>query len=163
MSSVNYSLKNKGVRLISSDDAWVKGKNGKRKLNPKYAFVGKIDTKMPGVIMTASESRQPSFKGDFSDLNRTAKNQTVKHFFDTKGKRTKKTADHCFLCAMPQKLALHALAKQKANAIDQYRFSGASFARQGSKSLLKINVQTPDNRNVLYMERQQHFVRSPFV
>ena len=91
MSSVNYNLKNKGVRLISSDDAWVKGKNGKRKLNPKYVFVVKIDTKMPGVIMTATESRQPSFKGDFSDLNRTAKNQTVKHFFDAKGKRTKKT------------------------------------------------------------------------
>ena len=31
MSSVNYSLKHKGVRLISADDAWVKGKSGKRK------------------------------------------------------------------------------------------------------------------------------------
>ena len=31
MSSVNYSLKHKGVRLISSEDAWVKGKNGKRR------------------------------------------------------------------------------------------------------------------------------------
>ena len=40
MSSVNYNLKNKGVRLISSEDAWVKNKNGKVKLNPKYKFVG---------------------------------------------------------------------------------------------------------------------------
>ena len=28
MSSVNYSLKHKGVRLVSSDEAWIKGKKG---------------------------------------------------------------------------------------------------------------------------------------
>lgn len=91
MSSVNYSLKHKGVRLISADDAWVKGKNGKRRLNPKYSFVGKIDTKLPHIIMTASDKRQPSFKGDFGDLNRTAKTQAVRHFYDDKGKRNRKT------------------------------------------------------------------------
>ena len=32
MSSVNYSLKHKGVRLTDSREAWVKGKTGK--LNP---------------------------------------------------------------------------------------------------------------------------------
>ena len=42
MSSVNYSLNNKGVRLIDSRDAWVKGKNGKRKPNPKFMFIGKL-------------------------------------------------------------------------------------------------------------------------
>lgn len=42
MSSINYSLNNKGVRLISSEEAWVKGKNGKVKLNPEFTFVGKI-------------------------------------------------------------------------------------------------------------------------
>ena len=47
MSSVNYSLKHKGVKLIPSEKAWVKGRNGKLKLNPKYHFVGKIDAKMP--------------------------------------------------------------------------------------------------------------------
>ena len=36
MSSVNYSLKHKGVRLIPSEKAWVKGKNGKMKNNPDY-------------------------------------------------------------------------------------------------------------------------------
>ena len=36
MSSVNYSLKHKGVKLIPSEKAWVKGKNGKSKLNPQY-------------------------------------------------------------------------------------------------------------------------------
>ena len=41
MSTVNYSLKHKGVRLISAEEAWVKGKSGKMKLNPKYHFVGK--------------------------------------------------------------------------------------------------------------------------
>ncbi len=32
MSNVNYSLKHKGVRLIPSSTALVKGKNGKQKL-----------------------------------------------------------------------------------------------------------------------------------
>lgn len=91
MSSVNYSLKHKGVRLITAEDAWVKGKNGKRRLNPKYSFVGKVDTKLPNVITTVSEKRQPNFKGDFGELNRTAKSQTVKHFYDEKGKRNRRT------------------------------------------------------------------------
>lgn len=91
MSSVNYSIKHKGVRLISSEEAWVKGKNGKRRLNPLYRFLGKLDTKMPNVLVSASEGRQPSYKGDFNDLNRIAKNQAVKHFFDEKGKRTRRT------------------------------------------------------------------------
>ena len=43
MPSVNYSLNNKGVRLLDSRDAWVKTKTGKFILNPKYRFVGKID------------------------------------------------------------------------------------------------------------------------
>ena len=43
MSSVNYSLKNGGVRLLDAKDAWVKTKTGKFILNPKYRFVGKID------------------------------------------------------------------------------------------------------------------------
>ena len=58
MSSVNYSLKHKGVRLIASDEAWVKGKNGKRRFNPKYHFVGKIDTKLPNMIVTASDKKK---------------------------------------------------------------------------------------------------------
>lgn len=91
MSSVNYSLTQKGVRLISAETAWVKGKNGKMKLNPQYTFIGKIDTKIPNIIITASDNRQPSYKGDFSSLNRTAKNQAVKHFYDEKGKRNKRT------------------------------------------------------------------------
>lgn len=33
MSTVNYSLKHKGVRLISAAEAWVVGKNGKLRLN----------------------------------------------------------------------------------------------------------------------------------
>lgn len=91
MSNVNYDLKQKGVRLISAENAWVKSKNGKMKLNPKYKFVGKIDTKMPNVIITAKDNCQPTYKGDFSSLNSVAKKQTVKHFYDEKGKRNKKT------------------------------------------------------------------------
>ncbi len=90
MSSVTYSLNHKGVRLIPREKAWIKGKNGKMKLNPKYAFVGRVDTKTSTIIMTASDKKQPSYKGDFSSLNRIAKNQTVKYFYNQDGKRNKR-------------------------------------------------------------------------
>lgn len=91
MSTVNYSLKNKGVRLISSEEAWVRGKNGKFRLNPKYHFVGKIATSMPNMIVTASDKRKPKYKGNTYDLNRTAKAQIIDHFYNDKGMRNKKT------------------------------------------------------------------------
>lgn len=91
MSSVNYSLKHKGVRLISSDKAWAKGKNGKRRLNPDYSFVGKVDCKLPNLIVTASDGKKPKYKGNTHDLNATAKRQIVDHFFDDNGKRNRKT------------------------------------------------------------------------
>ena len=91
MSTVNYSLRNKGVRLISASEAWVKGKNGKLRLNPRYKFIGKIDTRMPNIIVTASDKGKPKYKGSTYDLNRTAKSQIVDHFYDDKGKRNKKT------------------------------------------------------------------------
>ena len=43
MSSVNYSLNNRGVRLLDAKDAWVKTKTGKFIFNPKYRLVDKID------------------------------------------------------------------------------------------------------------------------
>ena len=52
MSTVNYSLNNKGVRLISAEKAWVKGKNGKYRLNPDYRFVGKLDTHMSNLVLS---------------------------------------------------------------------------------------------------------------
>ena len=91
MSSVNYSLKHKGVRLISAEKAWTTGKNGKRKLNPKYHFVGKVDTRLPNMIVTASDKKKPTYKGNTYDLNATAKSQMVDHFYDEKGKRNRKT------------------------------------------------------------------------
>lgn len=91
MSSVNYSLNHKGVRLISSDEAWIKGKNGKRRLNPKYNFVGKMDVKLPNLITSASDKNKPKFKGNTYDLNRVAKGQIVDHFYDDKGKRNRRT------------------------------------------------------------------------
>jgi hypothetical protein len=91
MSTVNYSLRNKGVRLIDSRDAWIKGKNGNLRLNPKYQIVGKIDTRMPNMIVTASDKHKPKYKGSTYDLNRTAKAQIVDHFYDDNGKRNKKT------------------------------------------------------------------------
>ena len=91
MSSVNYSLKHKGVRLIPSEVAWVKNRTGKMKLNPKYSFVGKIETSMPNMIVSASDKRKPTYKGSTYDLNRTAKGQIIDHFYDDKGKRNRRT------------------------------------------------------------------------
>lgn len=91
MSSVNYNLNNKGVRLIDSREAWVIGKNNKHKLNPKYHFVGKVDMSMTNMIVTASDKSKPKYKGDVNELNKTAKSQIIEHFYDNKGKRNKKT------------------------------------------------------------------------
>ena len=91
MSSVNYSLKHKGVQLIPSEKAWVKSKNGKQRLNSKYHFVGKIDTKMPNLIISASDKGKPKFKGNTHDLCAPAKRQIVEHFFNDNGKRNNRT------------------------------------------------------------------------
>lgn len=91
MSSVNYSLKHKGVRLISAEEAWQKGKNGKMKLNPKYHIVGKVSLTMPNMIVTASDKKKPTYKGNTYDLNATAKRQIVDHFYNENGKRNKKS------------------------------------------------------------------------
>ena len=91
MSSVNYNLSQKGVRLIPADEAWKKGKNGKYKLNPEYSFVGKIDMSMPNMVITVSDKSKPKYKADVNELNRTAKKQIVEHFYDNNGKRNKKT------------------------------------------------------------------------
>ncbi len=91
MSSVNYNLGQKGVRLISASDAWVRGKDGKLRLNPNYKFVGKVDMTMPNMIVTATDKNKPTYKGDVNDLNKTAKKQIIDHFYDDNGKRNKKT------------------------------------------------------------------------
>lgn len=91
MSTVNYNLKNKGVRLIDAKDAWVKDKNGEFHLNNKYHIVGKIDTRLPNMIVTASDKKKPKYKGSTYDLNAKAKSQIVDHFYDDNGKRNKKT------------------------------------------------------------------------
>ena len=90
MSSVNYSLNHKGIRLIDSREAWVVGKNGKPKLNGKYKILGKIDVTMPNLIVSAVDKKKPKYKADISELNRTAKEQIVEHFYDDFGKRNKK-------------------------------------------------------------------------
>lgn len=90
MSNVSYDLGSKGVRLIDAKDAWVKGKNGKMRLNPDYHFVGKMQMSMPNMIVTASDKKKPTFKGSTSSLNQIAKRQIVAHFYDEKGNRNKK-------------------------------------------------------------------------
>ena len=64
MSTVNYSLKHKGVRLIGARQAWIVGKNGNKRLNPKYHFIGKVDVRMPNMIVTASDKAKPKYKGN---------------------------------------------------------------------------------------------------
>lgn len=91
MSTVNYSLKSKGVRLISAEKAWVQTKNGKRILNLNYMFVGKVNITMSNMIVTASDKKKPVYKGDVNELNRTAKKQIVSHFYNDNGKRNKRT------------------------------------------------------------------------
>ena len=91
MASINYSLKHKGIRLISAKDAWVIGKNKNLKHNPNYVFVGKIEVSMPNMIISANENRKPVYKGSTYDLNTTAKKQIVDHFYDDDGKRNRRT------------------------------------------------------------------------
>ena len=69
----------------------MRGKNGKRRLNPKFTFVGKINVSMPNMIVSASDSRKLSDRGDVNELPRIAKKQIVDHFYDDKGKRNRKT------------------------------------------------------------------------
>ena len=91
MSTVNYSLNHRCVRLIGASEAWIIGKNGGKRLNPKYRFVGKIEMTMPNMIVTASDKGKPKYRGNTYDLNRTAKAQIVAHFYNDNGKRNKKT------------------------------------------------------------------------
>ena len=92
MSSVNYNLNNKGVRLIKSSDAWLCDKKGKLLLNTKkYDFVGKVEMTMPNMIVSATDKYKPKYKGDVCNLNNTAKKQIIDHFYDNNGKRNKKT------------------------------------------------------------------------
>ena len=91
MSTVNYDLKNKGVRLIASSEAWIVSKTGKKRLNPKYKFLGKMEMSMPNMIVSATDKKKPKYKGSTYDLNKTAKGQIINHFYDDKGKRNRKS------------------------------------------------------------------------
>lgn len=90
MSNVNYTLNRRGVRLISAEEAWVVGKNGKVRLNPKYLFVGKMVTTMPNMIVSTSDKKKPSYKGDVNELPRVTKKQIINHFYGKDGKRNKR-------------------------------------------------------------------------
>ena len=89
MSSVNYSLKHKGVKLIPASEAWITSKNGKIRLNPDYTFVGRIDVRMPNIILSTSEKKKPTYKGNTHDLCAPAKRQIVDHFFNDRGQRNR--------------------------------------------------------------------------
>ena len=90
MSSVNYSLNNRGVRLIDSQEAFIHSKNGKSRPNPKYVLVGKIHISMPNMLVSATENRKLDYKGDTKDLSRVAKKQIVDFFYNERGHRNNK-------------------------------------------------------------------------
>lgn len=92
MASVNYSLKHKGVRVVSSNEAWVYRKNGRKKHNPDYRVLGKVEISMPNMILSATEDKKPKFKGNTCDLNITCKKQLVDFFFKDNGKRNNKSS-----------------------------------------------------------------------
>lgn len=46
---------------------------------------------MPNMIVSASDKKKPSYRGNTYDLNRTAKKQIVDHFYNENGKRNRKT------------------------------------------------------------------------
>lgn len=58
MSNVNYTLNRRGVRLISAEDAWVVGKNGKYRLSPDYRFIGKFDTHMSNLVLSTVDKKK---------------------------------------------------------------------------------------------------------
>ena len=90
MSSVSYSIKYKGARIVSAEKAWKVGKNGKRRLNTEdYFFIGRFDARLPTFIVTASDKSKPKYRGSVHDLCSPAKEQLVDHFFDDKGRRNK--------------------------------------------------------------------------
>ena len=59
MSNVNYDLKKRGVRMISSEEAWVKTKSSDKK---KFAYID-----------------------DVCKLSAASKRQLVRHFYDDEG------------------------------------------------------------------------------
>lgn len=102
MSTTSYNIKHKGIRLISSKTAWIKGKNGKYRLNPDYHIIGRMDIQVPTLLITASDKNKPTFKGSTHDLNNTAKGQIVEYFFNDKGKRNKKTVAYFGISKKPK-------------------------------------------------------------
>ncbi len=90
MSSVNYSVQTKGAQLVKASEAWKRTRTGKYRLNPMYQFVGRMETSMPNMVITATPTKQPSFKEDVSNLSKPLKNQVVKHFYDENGKRNRR-------------------------------------------------------------------------
>lgn len=87
----SYNRKTISARLIPSSEAWVRTKKGGIRLNPNYDFIGKLDIRMPNVLISPSDSKRPTYRLDTANLCNKAKEQMVEHFFDENGKRTRKT------------------------------------------------------------------------
>ena len=63
-------MKSKGIRLIDSSIA-----TGKYRMNSDYVIIGKVETTMPNLIVSASDKRKPVYKGDVCELPAAVKKQ----------------------------------------------------------------------------------------
>ncbi len=101
--SINYNTHTRGAKLITSEEAWTRSKNGKLILNPKYTYIGKLQMTMPNMLVSASDKRKPSWKEDVNNLNEKAKKQIVDYFYDDKGKRNRKMVAYFGIEKQPNK------------------------------------------------------------
>jgi len=89
-----YQKELAGVKVIDSSKAFVYNPKTKKKdkLNPRYDFVGKIDTNMPNFILKANKSNcKTGYIEEVSSLPKRLKVDIVNHFYDKNGKRNKRT------------------------------------------------------------------------
>ncbi len=83
-----------GVKIINSKEAFVYNPKTRKKdlPNPKYEFVGKIDTSMPNFILKMNKVNcKTAYVEDVSCLPKRLKSDIVDHFYNKKGEKNSRT------------------------------------------------------------------------
>lgn len=83
-----------GVKVIKSQEAFVYNPKTRKKdlPNPKYEFVGKIDTSMPNFILKMNKvDCKTAYIEDVSCLPKRLKRDLVDHFYNKKGEKNSRT------------------------------------------------------------------------
>ena len=87
-----YTKELSGVRVISSDKAFMPTKNGRVYPNPDYDIIGKVDVAMPNVILKANrDGHKTAYIEDTSALTKKTKGELVNFFYNKNGKRNNRT------------------------------------------------------------------------